>query len=178
MNLEHNSDNSSDDTLAGGAEPVVKKVRYAGFGARMLASILDSIAVAIVLYPFAGLFNSIYNSNEFLMLLQQGQTLSPEQMQEFISRQIGSIAYQNCIMSIFVLIFWMFLAATPGKLILRMKIVDAKTLGQVSRGNFFIRYFGYFVSLLPLGAGFIWIHYDKRHQGWHDKMAGTVVIYK
>jgi uncharacterized RDD family membrane protein YckC len=24
--------------------------------------------------------------------------------------------------------------------------------------------------------GFIWIAFDKRKQGWHDKLAGTVVI--
>ncbi|MBT7879149.1 MAG: hypothetical protein HN738_13805, partial [Gammaproteobacteria bacterium] len=27
-----------------------------------------------------------------------------------------------------------------------------------------------------LGLGFIWIALDKRKQGWHDKLAGTVVI--
>ena len=25
--------------------------------------------------------------------------------------------------------------------------------------------------------GFFWIAFDKRKQGWHDKLAGTVVIY-
>jgi len=38
------------------------------------------------------------------------------------------------------------------------------------------RYFGYYVSGLILALGFIWIAFDKRKQGWHDKLAGTLVI--
>jgi uncharacterized RDD family membrane protein YckC len=37
---------------------------------------------------------------------------------------------------------------------------------------------GYFISGLALGMGFFWIGLDKRKQGWHDKMANTVVIRK
>ncbi|HKF94921.1 MAG TPA: RDD family protein, partial [Gammaproteobacteria bacterium] len=28
----------------------------------------------------------------------------------------------------------------------------------------------------PLGLGFLWIAFDKRKQGWHDKLAATVVV--
>jgi uncharacterized RDD family membrane protein YckC len=38
------------------------------------------------------------------------------------------------------------------------------------------RYLGYFVSTIPFGLGLFWIGWDKRKQGWHDKLAGTVVI--
>jgi uncharacterized RDD family membrane protein YckC len=40
------------------------------------------------------------------------------------------------------------------------------------------RYFAYFLSTIPLGLGLIWVAFDKRKQGWHDKLAGTVVIKK
>ena len=40
----------------------------------------------------------------------------------------------------------------------------------------FVRYFAYIVSFMPLYLGFIWIYFDKRKQGFHDKIAGTVVI--
>ena len=39
-----------------------------------------------------------------------------------------------------------------------------------------IRYLGYYVSTIPLGLGLIWVAFDARKQGWHDKMAGTVVV--
>jgi len=35
---------------------------------------------------------------------------------------------------------------------------------------------GYFIAFLPVGLGFFWIIWDKRKQGWHDKIAGTVVV--
>jgi uncharacterized RDD family membrane protein YckC len=31
--------------------------------------------------------------------------------------------------------------------------------------------------MLPLFAGFAWIAVDRRKQGFHDKIARTVVIY-
>ena len=34
----------------------------------------------------------------------------------------------------------------------------------------------YFVSIIPLCLGLIWVGLDKRKQGWHDKLAGTVVV--
>jgi uncharacterized RDD family membrane protein YckC len=39
-----------------------------------------------------------------------------------------------------------------------------------------IRYAGYFVSMIPFCGGFLWIGFDRRKQGWHDKMANSVVI--
>ncbi len=38
-----------------------------------------------------------------------------------------------------------------------------------------LRYIGYFLSALPLDFGFLWIAFDARKQGWHDKLASTVV---
>jgi uncharacterized RDD family membrane protein YckC len=39
-----------------------------------------------------------------------------------------------------------------------------------------IRLLCYFVSALPFYLGFLWAAFDRRKQGWHDKIAGTVVI--
>ncbi len=39
-----------------------------------------------------------------------------------------------------------------------------------------LRYLGYYISMLPLFLGIFWVGWDKRKQGWHDKIAGTLVI--
>jgi uncharacterized RDD family membrane protein YckC len=39
-----------------------------------------------------------------------------------------------------------------------------------------LRYIGYFLSALPLYLGFLWALWDRRHQGFHDKLAGTTVV--
>jgi len=58
------------------------------------------------------------------------------------------------------------------------KIVDAKTGEQPSTAQFIGRYFAYFISVLPLCLGMVWVAFDMRKQGWHDKLAGTVVVRK
>jgi uncharacterized RDD family membrane protein YckC len=40
-----------------------------------------------------------------------------------------------------------------------------------------LRFIGCWISAIPLFFGFIWIIFDRRRQAWHDKLAGTQVIY-
>ena len=72
--------------------------------------------------------------------------------------------------------FWRYCGATPGKVALGVKIVDANTLLPASTARLVLRFFGYLVSALPLYLGFLWIAIDRRKQGWHDKIARTIVI--
>ena len=45
-------------------------------------------------------------------------------------------------------------------------------------GRSVLRFLGYIVSLLPLGAGFLWVLGDNERRGWHDHIARTQVIYQ
>ena len=65
---------------------------------------------------------------------------------------------------------------TIGKRVMGLKLVDAATLGQVSIGQAVGRYLMQFVSLVCLGAGYINIGINNKKQGWHDKVAGTLVV--
>ncbi|HET9865375.1 MAG TPA: RDD family protein, partial [Steroidobacteraceae bacterium] len=78
--------------------------------------------------------------------------------------------------AIAIILFWIARAATPGKMALSMKIVDADTLGPMSKGQAIGRYLSYYLSMFGLMLGFLWVAFDPRKQGWHDKLAGTVVI--
>jgi uncharacterized RDD family membrane protein YckC len=75
-----------------------------------------------------------------------------------------------------VILFWVYNSATPGKMVLKLRIVDAKRHAPASTGQLVLRYSAYYLSLLPLGLGIVWVALDKRKQGWHDKLAGTLVI--
>lgn len=77
-----------------------------------------------------------------------------------------------------VLTFWRYCGATPGKLAVGVKIVDARTGQPVATGRLVLRLVCYLVSAVPLYLGFLWIAFDRRKQGWHDKIAGTVVIHE
>ncbi|MDR2638719.1 MAG: RDD family protein, partial [Helicobacteraceae bacterium] len=77
---------------------------------------------------------------------------------------------------IYTLGFWINAQATPGKMAFGAKIVDAKTLGEPSVGQYIGRYLAYILSAIPLGLGFIWVAFDEKKRGWHDMLAGTLVI--
>ena len=76
-----------------------------------------------------------------------------------------------------VILFWKYRGATPGKMAISAKIVDAQTGGRPATGKLVLRYFAYLASTLPLLLGFVWIAIDRRKQAFHDKIAGTLVIY-
>lgn len=134
-------------------------IEYVGFWPRVGAALIDSILIAIVTTPPLYL---IYGPEYFTgtELVMGGADL-------LISHLFPAIA---------VILFWRFYSATPGKMLIRAKIVDAKTLQPASTGQLIGRYLGYFVSFIPLMLGLLWIAIDRRKQGWHDKLAGTVVI--
>lgn len=64
---------------------------------------------------------------------------------------------------------------TIGKKILGLKVVQS-TGEPMTLGIAFLRWVGYIISGLILYLGFIWIAFDGKKQGWHDKIAGTCVI--
>ncbi len=64
---------------------------------------------------------------------------------------------------------------TPGKMLMKLRVVQA-TGEPMTFGLAFLRWVGYLISTLAAYLGFIWIAFDRRKQGWHDKVAGTIVV--
>lgn len=75
-----------------------------------------------------------------------------------------------------VILFWLYRQVMPGKMVVAARVVDAETGNTLTVGQSIGRYLAYFVAMLPLFLGIIWVAFDPRKQGWHDKLAGTVVI--
>ena len=134
---------------------------YAGFWIRVGASLIDTILVMVVTLPLAtAIFGKAYWDSESHVA------------------GLWDVVLSYILPAIAVIVFWIYKSATPGKMITNLIIVDAETGGKPSTGQFIGRYFAYYLSALPLMLGFIWVAFDKRKQGWHDKLAGTVVIRK
>src|SRR6185436_13650343 len=89
---------------------------------------------------------------------------------------IWDFVVQVVLPAVAVILFWHYKGATPGKMLIAAKVVDAQTGGAPSTRQAILRYVGYFVSIFTLGIGFAWIGIDRRKQGFHDKIAGTLVI--
>ena len=64
---------------------------------------------------------------------------------------------------------------TPGKKIFGLKVIQ-KSGEPMTLGLGFLRWVGYLISGMVFYLGFIWIGFDSKKQGWHDKIAGTLVV--
>lgn len=150
-------------------------IRYAGFWIRFAASIIDSILVMIVILPIFEFFFG--NTSSISSSLSDSSGFSSYNF-ESISTLSGSgqLLYFLTVLAV-VILFWIYRSATPGKMLLGLKIINAKTGGAITKRQGIVRYLGYYVSTLFFALGFIWAGFDRRKQGWHDKMAGTLVIY-
>jgi uncharacterized RDD family membrane protein YckC len=140
-----------------------ENVDYAGFWVRVGAAIIDSILMMIIFIP---LLLWIYGGEELIQRAQTGEWGVTYYLITYVLPAAAVIA------------FWIARQATPGKMALSLRIVDAKTLGPLSKGQAIGRYLAYYVSSIPLGLGLLWVAFDGRKQGWHDKLAGTFVIRK
>lgn len=132
---------------------------YAGFWVRFGALLIDLVIIGIVLFvPLSFIYGEDYWLEDKLIY----------GFWDFI------LSY---VVPFFATIwFWLRFRGTPGKMATKLEIVDAATGNKMSTGQAIGRYFAYILSALPLCLGFIWVGVDKRKQGWHDKLAGTVVI--
>ena len=136
-------------------------VQYVGFWSRLVASIIDTILMMIIVAP---LVTWVYGA-DYWVDPEKGFIAGPADF--LLNWLLPAIA---------VILFWVYRQATPGKMAIGAKIVDAKTLGQPSTGQLIGRYFGYYVSIIPLCLGLIWVGIDAKKQGFHDKLAGTLVV--
>lgn len=144
-------------------EASARRPAYVGFWKRVLAALIDTLIVVVVSVP---LLLAVYGTSYFSKAEQSGGFAG-----------VWDFVVQVVLPAIAVVLFWKFRGATPGKMAISAKIVDATTLGPPSSGQLVGRYFAYIVSILPLGLGLIWVAFDRRKQGFHDKLANTVVIY-
>ena len=140
-----------------------QEFEYAGFWARTGASIIDTVLVMLVTIP---LLLSIYGWAYFEAPATSYFAGTADFVISWVMPTVAIIA------------FWVLKQATPGKMLISARIVDARTGQPASTGQLIGRYFAYFVAMLPLFLGIVWVAFDKRKQGWHDKLAGTVVIKK
>lgn len=67
-------------------------------------------------------------------------------------------------------------STTPGKALLRLKVVDAKKGDKLKIGKAIGRTLLYAVSFFMFGLGFLFIAFNKKKQGFHDKLVGTIVV--
>jgi uncharacterized RDD family membrane protein YckC len=138
-------------------------VHYAGFWVRALALLLDVVVLSVLtaaLLPFTG--------PQFTVTGTGAATV--------VSIHATANALGTLVGLVYFIGFWAWRGQTVGMMPFNMQVVgvaDGKKI-DVVRG--LLRYVGLIISIVPFFLGLIWAAFDSRKQGWHDKMAQTVVI--
>lgn len=148
-------------------------LEYVGFGRRFVAYLIDYL----IIFPISLVVQLLLGQNPFAVF--QVNTLS--ELQQLQQTNYGNTTTVATLISLliaiaFYLIMWVnFEGATPGKKVMAIKIVKVDG-SKITYPVAFIRYIGYLISSFIFLLGFFWILWDKKKQGWHDKLAGTLVI--
>ena len=121
---------------------------YMGFWIRLTAQIIDGIILGIAWVILLALTNAL----PVLIII---------------------------VIPVFIYGFYKYIKGkTLGKMLLRIAVVD-ETGQEISFGRGLLReIIGKFASGIIFCLGYIWVAFDDKNQGWHDKIAGTYVVRK
>ena len=128
-------------------EPKEYSLEYAGFWIRLGAGIIDGVILTLIAWIIIHVFSSL--------------------IIYVVAEIVIEVAY--------FVGFWVWRGQTPGKMMVGIKIIHTDS-SPISLSYAFLRYLGYIVSVLTLFIGFIWIAFDSRKQGIHDKIADSYVV--
>ncbi len=140
-------------------------VRFASHGGRLVAYIVDGILVSILVTVVALLLS--FGVAAFAVAGADGLAV------------LGGILVLVAVMAVSIGYFpwfWVKGGATPGMRIFNLRVVRDRDGGPIGWSEAFLRLVGFWVSSIVFYLGFAWILIDKRRRGWHDIIAGTVMV--
>ena len=146
--------------------------QYGGFWRRIIAFFIDKIILFIisVFILFVGMLAL------GLGFLSHYDELFPERIAE---ATLTFVILYVCIIAFISMLYFTYFHGTTGqtfgKMIFGLRVMQA-TGEKMTLGVGFLRWVGYIISGIVFYLGFIWIAFDGKKQGWHDKIAGTVVV--
>ena len=79
------------------------------------------------------------------------------------------------ITAVYFVVFWATTGQPLGHRALGIKVVTIDG-SPLTYNKAILRFLGYALCDGLLGIGYLWVIFDKDKQGWHDKIAGTIVV--
>lgn len=141
----------------------MKNDNFASIGQRFIAFFVDAIILNILFF-FVSL--AMFDGNSVTLGVFLGFSFNTP------LERVTSLIFW-----LYFVLFTFFWGATLGKKFMGIKVVDVSTSNKPDFIKVIVREVaGKFISAIVIGLGFIWILFDKKKQGWHDKMANTFVV--
>jgi uncharacterized RDD family membrane protein YckC len=151
-------------------------LRYGGFWIRFAAYLIDAALLNVPLYAvlfalFAPQLVHI-SCNNYSPIYGNGYFCSGTFTGFF---WLGVVAVQ-VVHAVYFVLMWSLSGSTLGQKPFGLRVVDEKNGARISLRKGALRFLGYIVSGLVFNLGYMWAGWDPRKQGWHDKIAGTLVV--
>jgi uncharacterized RDD family membrane protein YckC len=142
--------------------------QYAGFVTRLSAFVIDRLILAGIITLITMVAQFVYGA------LRVSQWFGTQQLAQTVMTVV-TVSVLVVVFLAYDMGFWLLAGQTPGKRIMGVRIVCTDG-DRVHLGNAIRREIGYLISA-TLFLGYLWVLFDNRRQAWHDKLAGTLVVY-
>ena len=84
---------------------------------------------------------------------------------------------QALLVGVLLVFSWQEFHLTPGKFIIGLEFAGRNGEGRPTLRQYILRFAGFFLSMPIFMIGFAALGLDKQKRAWHDRIAGTTVIY-
>lgn len=135
-------------------------MKFAGFWIRLGALLIDLIILVIIDVIL-----------EFFLL-----GIGTMYVRTFYWMYVLTIIFEIGVNLLYLTWFLVSYGQTPGKMICRIRVIKVDGYPNGWKTVILREIFGRIVSFLIFCLGYLWVAFDFRKQGWHDKIAGTYVI--
>lgn len=133
---------------------------YAGFWRRTGAYVVDAVLAFALLLPYT-------------YVLQQ--MLQPYFGSAGLLYGLSEFLLSDMLVMIMIVIFWVKLGATPGMMLLELKVIDEQSGGMLTWKQAIARLFMRFIAIFTV-LGVLMLLWDSRKQALHDKICHTLVV--
>lgn len=153
--------------------PPAVQTTYAGFWIRLVARVVDGFIVGIPL------------SIILIVVLAIGGVVGSNTSDQNAQNAAGGIFAGGFILfyllALFAFVgyqvyFWGTSGSTIAMRLFHLKVVDANTGAPIGITRAIVRWVMTLVNSWACYIGWIWVAFDARKQGWHDKVANSVVL--
>jgi uncharacterized RDD family membrane protein YckC len=149
---------------------------YAGFVTRLVAFVIDLLIISVAIGVMLGISRLIlyfFNIDPQELL---SETSDFSKVLRYIMIFLTSFLFTFIVNMVYTTFFWVMTGKTIGKAIMGLQVIGPKG-SRITFWRALKRYIGYWISALPLFLGYFWVLVNDRRLAWHDKIAGTSVIY-
>lgn len=148
----------------------VSSLQFAGFLSRLVAFVVDLVIILTALAVFRLTVQALYDFFTAIVPVLEFSFI------DALLLRLGSVTASAIAQGAYFILFWTLNGQTPGMALMGLQVIHNDTIRPTLPASI-IRYFGYWLSAVALGLGFLWVLIDRKRRGWHDILAGTYVVH-